>query len=82
VRSLNTQQSFQSLLPRVSLIKEVRLMMRHSPNQEASVEEQVPHLAARFRDEQASMASGPVGCPIAASTVGLMVCTHRVVRAD
>ena len=66
----------------MSSVKEVRLMARHRLNQEASVEKQVSHLAARFRDEQTPMAGGAMSRSVPAPTIGLMVRANRVVRAD
>lgn len=54
----------------------------HGLYEEASVEKQVPHLATRFCNEQAAVAGGAVGRPVPASTIGIMVCTNWVVRAD
>ena len=57
-------------------------MTCHCLNQEAPVEEQIPHLAARFRNEQAPVAGSTVGCPVSTAAIRLMVGTNRVIRAD
>ncbi len=64
------------------LLQNGGLIVRHCRDQQAPVEEQVPHFAARLSDEEAAVACSAMGCPIAALVVRLVICTNRVIRAD
>ena len=69
-RMLNTPpQSFE----------EAGQIVRHRWHQETAIQEEVPHFAARFGDQQAAMARGAVGRSIAAPVVRFMIGANRII---
>jgi hypothetical protein len=55
------------------------ILLGHSLQKQASIEEQIPHLATRFSYKQASMACRAMGRPIPASIVRFMIRADRVI---
>lgn len=64
------------------LFKERRVLITHRGDQQRSIKKQIAHLAARFGDQQATMASSTMGGSISTAVVWFMVGAHRVIRAD
>jgi len=64
------------------LFEEARQVIRHGWNEQAAIQEQVPHFAACFSNKEASMAGRAVGRSITASVIGFMIRANRIVGAN
>jgi hypothetical protein len=64
------------------LFKEARQVIRHGWNEQAAIQEQVPHFAACFSNKEASMAGRAVGRSITASVIRFVIRANRIVGAN
>jgi hypothetical protein len=63
-------------------LKESRFLLGHRLQKQSAIEKQVPDFAARFSDQQASMACDAMGCPVPAAVVRLMISADGIIGAN
>ena len=63
-------------------LEERCIFLSHGLQKQTTIEKQVPNLATRLSDKQASMAGSAMGCTIPAPVVGFMICADWVIRAN
>jgi hypothetical protein len=72
----------QGLASPAWLFKEARQVIRHGWNEQAAIQEQVPHFAACFSNKEASMVGCAVGRSITVSVIRFMIRANRIVGAN
>jgi hypothetical protein len=71
--------TFGKIDRRPALFEEIRQTISHGRDKQATIEKKIPHFAACFGYQQASVTCSAVGCPVAASVVRFVIRANWIV---